>query len=96
MATGIFPSTVDLSAGDHFLVWATERVCDAELQIIGASGPLNLLNASGVAVMGSGRTQTGTLPDKLGQIIPNAPSREYIPNSPYGPTYAPILAYFKS
>ena len=96
-AIGIFPNTVNISEGDYFLTWGSDTKCDAELRGIGVIDQLNLLNASGTALMGSARSQPGrTLPDTLGVITPNSPSSEYRPNSIYGPTYAPILAYFKA
>jgi hypothetical protein len=91
LATGIFPNGVNLNEGDHFLAWRTDKVCNAQLRGIGDIDQLNLLNASGVALMGTGRSQPGgTLPDMLGVIAPNA-SRNLA-----GPTYAPILAFFKA
>jgi hypothetical protein len=105
LATGIFPDKVDLCEGDYFLAYGTDTVCDAQLRGIGVIDQLNLLNASGVPLMGTGRSQPGhTLPVTLGVIIPNAPRPEYgtnpiygIPNSMiYGPAYAPILVYLKA
>jgi hypothetical protein len=97
-AMGIFPSTVNLSEGDYFLAWGTDIGCGAELRSIGAAAidALNLLNASGAPLMGTARWVGSTLPDVLGVITPNSPSSVYTPNSKYGPTYAPILAYLKA
>jgi hypothetical protein len=96
IAAGMFPNEVNLSEGDYFLAWRTDRVCSAQLRGISVLDQLNLLNASGVTLMGVGRSQPGgALPEMLGVIVSNATSRGWY-GTTYAPIYAPILVYFKS